>query len=132
MTPCYHAIPAECPSQQLLTDQGDGGSNSHPRLVQNVSATSLYHGFGVEKIFSFEYPINMSSTNAWCSGMTVSSSFPNVTITMTEPVLLHALLSGGYISNNFYHRVTSFSLEYSETAGGDMILYQHQGNMVIS
>ena len=76
----------------------------------------------------------MFSTNAWCSGSTsiFSSSLPNVTITMTEPVVLYALLSGGYISNNSYHHVTSFSLEYSETAGGDMIPYQHQGNIVIS
>ena len=127
------SLAAECPSQQHLTDQGTGGSDSLPLLVKNVSATSSYLDFQDEKIFAFEYPIDVSSTNAWCSG-TIIDSFPNVTITMTEPVVLYALLSGGIYNQltSQYFRVTAFSLEYSETAEGDVVPFQLQGDTMVS
>ena len=119
----------ECPSLQHLTNQGNNGAGSLPPLVSSVRATSYSVSFPPEELFAFTYP---SSFYTWCSGTAVSLPY-NVTINMTEPVILYELLSGGYRSSSLVTTppmtedyVTSFSLDYLETDDGDILSYQYQ------
>ena len=94
-----------------------------------MEVTSHNLAYHPEEIFAIEYPLSTASnTYTWCSGINVDHS-PNVTINMVEPVLLYGLVSGGY---SITEHVTAFSLEYSETAEGDVVPYQLQGNTLVS
>lgn len=114
----------ECSSPRHLTDQGNAGARSLPPLVYSVHA--IYSvAYPPEEIFAYDYP---STIYTWCSG--TGTSNVNVTINMTEPVVLYGLLSGGYRSSSSStlmteEYVTSFSLK-TAVDGGDLVPYQHQ------
>ena len=120
-----------CPSLQHLTNQGNNGADSLPPLVHSVRASSYSSLNPPEELFAFTYP---SSFYTWCSDTFVPPPY-NVTINMTEPVILYELLSGGYRLSTLVTSstplmtvdyVTSFSLDYLETDDGDIMSYQHQ------
>ena len=102
-------------------------------LVSNVTATSTlnyyayiyYDYFRVENIFAYQYPLP-EFYYSWCSGDT--NDMPNVTIVLTEPVVLHGLLSGGLESQY----VSNFSMEYSESEEGELVQHDPLGNLLVS
>ena len=115
---------AECTSQQILITKR-GGDSTKPPLVSSISVTSIYRNShrGIN-IFAYENPLP-SFFYSWCSGET--DVLPNVTITLTEPVVLHGLLSGGLISEY----VTNFSMEYSESEDGPQLQHDPLGNLLV-
>lgn len=119
----------ECPSLHHLTSQGDGGTGSLPPLVYSVRTTSNSFSQPPEELFAFTYP---SSFYTWCSGTSVPLPH-NITVNMTEPVVLYELLSGGYRPSTSLTTppmtedyATSFSLDYMETDDSDVMPYQRQ------
>ena len=92
----------------------------------SVRATSYAEGYPTEEIFAFDHP---STKYTWCSDGSDSDA-PNITINMTEPVLLYGLLSGGY-SFIILENVTAFSLDYSETDGAEVVPYQLQSDTLV-
>ena len=52
---------------------------------------------------------------------------PNVTITLTEPVVLYGMMSGGLESQY----VTNFSMEYSESENGSLLQHDPLGNLLV-
>ena len=105
-----YCVRPECPSLRHLTNQGDGGERSLPPLVESVSVTTYATAFLPEELFAYSYPF---TDYAWCSFNAVEPH--NITITMTEQVILYGLLSGGYESSSTsaMRYVTAFSMEYS-------------------
>lgn len=118
----------ECSSPRHLTDQGNGGFSSLPPLVYSVHATYVIPYPPVE-IFAYDYP---STLFTWCSGTGASNA--NVTINMTEPVILYGLLSGGYRSQSgtitTEEYVTSFLLK-TAVDSDELVPYQHQDVTVV-
>ena len=122
--PLYYAnvifTDSECPTQRHLTDQEDRGTRSIPPLVDSVTATRFSSGYPPEEVFAYSYPFTFYS---WCAGF--EADLPNITITMTEPVVLHGLLSGGHQSSTISMQyVTAFSLSYEKTDGSDTVSHQ--------
>ena len=95
--------------------------------MSNVTATSKYSNqYLVEELFAFSYPIDATWPYSWCGG--TDDIMPNVTITLTEPVVLYGLLSGGLAS----HYVTNFSMEYSESKNGTLLQHDPLGNLLVN
>jgi hypothetical protein len=92
-----------------------------------VAATTSLSEFPPEEIFAYSYPFTVYS---WCGE--AGADLPNVTINMTEHVVLHGLLSGGYRNSagNMQY-VTAFSLDYTETDDSDRVLHQLQSDAVV-
>ena len=75
---------------------------------------------------AYQYPLPRDYYS-WCSGET-DVLLPNVTITLTEPVVLYGLLSGGLESQY----VTNFSMEYSESVNGSLLQHDPLGNLLVN
>ena len=82
----------------------------------------VYNG---KNILAYQYPLPRDYYS-WCSGET--DVLPNVTITLTEPVVLYGLLSGGLESQY----VTNFSMEYSESEDGPLLQHDPLGNLLVN
>ena len=64
-----------------------------------------------ERLFAFDLPI---SFYAWChDGNQPADSAISINVSMTEPVILYGLLSGGYELSQYKSYVTAFSVAYS-------------------
>ena len=92
--------------------------------VQTISKYDYNHR-GMN-IFAYENPLP-SFRYSWCSGK-IDILPVNVTINLTEPVVLHGLLSGGLASEY----VTNFSMEYSESEDGPLLQHDPLGNLLVN
>ena len=109
-----HVVSDNCPNPRHLTEPRTPGSL--PPLVSNVTAFAASGSFPPEDLFAFTYPFD---NDAWCSGTNILPQ--NVTINLTEPLVIYGLLSGGY-SDPFIVYVNMFSLEYSEADNSKVIV----------
>lgn len=87
---------------------------SLPPLVSSVNVSSFALGYLPEEIFAFDLPF---TNYAWCHNAVEQGTSNNISITisMSEPVLLYGLFSGGYSSNGEIAYVTAFSITNSDT-----------------
>jgi len=110
-----------CPTQRILTS--GGSASTFPPLVSSAAATSSFSIYPIEELFEFSYPDTFDS---WCASST--GDLPSINITLAAPMVLYGLLSGGYYNLRY---VSNFTLEYSESEGGNLSQRDPLGNLLV-
>ena len=104
-----------------------GSASTFPPLVSSAAATSSFSIYPIEELFEFSYPDG--TFHCWCAGST--GELPSINIALAAPVVLYGLLSGGYYSSSAARYVSNFTLEHSESEGGNSSQRDPLGNLLV-